>query len=258
MNKGWICLHRQLLDCDIWNGDEPFDMRSAWIDLLLLCNHRDKQIIFDMKPLIVKRGQFVTSVRKLADRWNWSPNKTLRYLRLLEQLNMINKKSDNKKTVLTIIKYEVYQDNENTDGYTDEYTDEHTDESQTTIKNNETNIYISEVINLYNTICVSFPKLRSISAARTKAIKARLNTYSVDDFRVLFEKAQASDFLKGKNNKDWSASFDWLIKDANMAKVLDGNYDNKEQKDKKPVGNKFNNFNQRKYNFEELEKEAFF
>ena len=35
------------------------------------------------------------------------------------------------------------------------------------------------------------------------------------------------DFLKGKNNSDWQANFDWLIKDANMAKVLDGNYDNR-------------------------------
>ena len=34
-------------------------------------------------------------------------------------------------------------------------------------------------------------------------------------------------FLKGKNNRDWQANFDWLIKDSNMAKTLDGNYDNK-------------------------------
>ena len=52
----------------------------------------------------------------------------------------------------------------------------------------------------------------------------------MDDFKTLFEKAQASDFLKGKNGNDWAATFDWLIKDANMAKVLDGNYDNKPKK----------------------------
>ena len=38
--------------------------------------------------------------------------------------------------------------------------------------------------------------------------------------------AEESDFLKGKNNRDWSADFDWLMKDANLAKVLDGNYRN--------------------------------
>lgn len=49
--------------------------------------------------------------------------------------------------------------------------------------------------------------------------------YSMDDFRMLFEKAEASSFLKGANNRNWSANFDWMIKDANMAKVIDGNYD---------------------------------
>jgi hypothetical protein len=84
-----------------------------------------------------------------------------------------------------------------------------------------------KIVNMYNDICISFPKITKLSDARKKSIKARLNTYNYDDFKQLFEKAQASDFLKGKNNRDWQANFDWLIKDTNMAKTLDGNYDNK-------------------------------
>lgn len=83
------------------------------------------------------------------------------------------------------------------------------------------------VVDLYHSICISFPSVRSLSEARKKAIKARLKTYSLDDFKEAFTKAEASDFLKGSNDRNWSASFDWLIKDSNMAKVLDGNYDNR-------------------------------
>lgn len=83
------------------------------------------------------------------------------------------------------------------------------------------------IVNTFNSVCVSFPSVKVISDARKKAIKARLKNYSVDDFRTLFEKAEASSFLKGKNISNWSATFDWLIKDSNMAKVLDGNYDDK-------------------------------
>lgn len=82
---------------------------------------------------------------------------------------------------------------------------------------------------MYNDTCVSFPQIKTLSDARKKAIKARLNTYTYEDFQTLFIKAEASDFLKGKNAHNWSATFDWLIKDANMAKVLDGNYDTKGQ-----------------------------
>lgn len=83
------------------------------------------------------------------------------------------------------------------------------------------------IVKTFNEICVSFPSVRAVSDARKKAIRARLKTYTVDDFRTLFEKAEASSFLKGKNSSNWSATFDWLIKDSNMAKVLDGNYDDK-------------------------------
>ena len=83
------------------------------------------------------------------------------------------------------------------------------------------------IADLYNDTCVSFPAVKALSDARKKAIKARLKTYSIEDFKLLFDKAEASDFLKGGNDRNWSAKFDWLIKDSNMAKVLDGNYDNK-------------------------------
>ena len=46
----------------------------------------------------------------------------------------------------------------------------------------------------------------------------------------MFQKAESSSFLKGKNNRDWVANFDWMIKDSNMAKILDGNYDYREKK----------------------------
>ena len=43
--------------------------------------------------------------------------------------------------------------------------------------------------------------------------------------------AEGSSFLKGKNDRNWSATFDWMVKDANMAKILDGNYADKQEKE---------------------------
>lgn len=88
------------------------------------------------------------------------------------------------------------------------------------------------IADMYNDTCVSFPRLTTLSDARKKAIKARLKTYSMADFQLMFEKAEASAFLKGSNNRNWSATFDWMIKDSNMAKILDGNYDNHEKSNK--------------------------
>lgn len=83
------------------------------------------------------------------------------------------------------------------------------------------------IADCYNETCVSLQKVKILSEPRKKAIKARLNTYSIDDIKTAFKKAEASDFLKGKNDRNWQANFDWIMKDGNLAKILEGNYDNK-------------------------------
>ena len=91
-------------------------------------------------------------------------------------------------------------------------------------------INYQEIVDMYHSICLSYPRIKSLSESRKKAIKARLKQYTIDDIREVFQKAEASDFMKGKNDTNWSANFDWMMKDANMAKILDGNYDNRGQK----------------------------
>ena len=94
------------------------------------------------------------------------------------------------------------------------------------LDNKKQSITCQPIVDLYHSICTSFPSVRSLSDARKKAIKARLKTYTLDDFRQVFENAEASSFLKGADG-GWKASFDWLIKEANMLKVLEGNYADK-------------------------------
>lgn len=126
-------------------------------------------------------------------------------------------------------------------------------------KENKENVTCKQVVDLFHSICTSYPSVKTLSEARKKDIKARLKAYSIDDFRTLFEKAEASAFLKGSNDWNWTANFDWLIKDANMAKVIDGNYDNKGRTEQVPsyMKNKgsFYDFEQRNYDYTALEKQ---
>lgn len=108
-----------------------------------------------------------------------------------------------------------------------------------------------QIADMYNDTCVSFPRLTKLSDSRKKAIKARLKQCSIEDFQKLFTMAEESSFLKGQNGRDWSANFDWLIKDANMAKVLDGNY-----ADKKSVQQEHEEGDRSHYkSYEEFERE---
>lgn len=85
-----------------------------------------------------------------------------------------------------------------------------------------------EVQTLYNTTCSSLERCTRLSDARRKAIKARFSSgYKLEDFKRAFEIVASNQFLLGNNKKNWRASFDWIIKDSSMAKILDGYYEDR-------------------------------
>ena len=139
MHDGWIRLYRKLQECWVWEDKEPFDKRSAWIDLLLTANHADAKLLFNGELITVQRGQILTSVRKLSVKWKWSVNKVYRFLKLLESDKMLQKESNKDRTLLTIVNYSVYQGGEytneytngNSGGYTDGSTNEYKSETPT-------------------------------------------------------------------------------------------------------------------------------
>ena len=121
------------------------------------------------------------------------------------------------------------------------------------VNNINMSITYQSVIDLYHQICKSYPHLRKPSTSRQNRINARLKNYCFDDFKLLFEKAEASEFLRGNNDRKWSATFDWLMNENNMLKVLEGNYDNKSSESKK-AANQFNNFSQRDQDLKSIEQ----
>ena len=46
-------------------------------------------------------------------------------------------------------------------------------------------------------------------------------------FEELFEKAEASDYLSGRNGKWTNCGFEWIISPQNIVKIAEGTYDNR-------------------------------
>ncbi len=87
-----------------------------------------------------------------------------------------------------------------------------------------------KIVNLYNDLCPKMNRCMKVSGTRERAVKARYSSgYALEDFEKLFRLAGESRFLNGGNERNWRADFDWLVRDANMAKVLEGKYANKEE-----------------------------
>ncbi len=109
-NKGWISLYRSIQDHWLYKEKRKFSKFEAWIDLLLEANHKDNRFPLGNEIVECKRGQLVTSIRQLCDRWRWSNTKVVNFLKLLQDDKMITYFSDTKKTVITIENYNDYQD----------------------------------------------------------------------------------------------------------------------------------------------------
>ncbi len=116
MNNGWIKLHRKIRENEIWEK-EPFNKRSAWIDLLLRATHKKEKFLIGNTIIKLKAGQIFTSEKKLAEDWKWSRWKVRCFLNLLKEIGQIETpEKTSRYTILTIANWELYQsDNSNKD-----------------------------------------------------------------------------------------------------------------------------------------------
>ena len=111
---GWIAIDRKLLDSAIWNTGEAFTKGQAWVDLLLSANYEDTEQFIGYEVIKIPRGTYMTTIRDLSKRWDWSTSKVLNFLHFLEKQKMLTLKANTKKTLISIVNYENYQSEKNT------------------------------------------------------------------------------------------------------------------------------------------------
>jgi len=115
MKQGYIKLYRKTCQSKMWLS-EPFTRAQAWIDLILITNHKDGYIRVRGNRVDVKRGQCGWSQARLAVRWQWSRGKVKRFLNELETEQQIVQHRNNITSCILITNYEMYQGDGTTDG----------------------------------------------------------------------------------------------------------------------------------------------
>ena len=96
---------------------------------------------------------------------------------------------------------------------------------------------INQIIEEWNKL--GLQQLRGINSNtnRYSMLKARIKEYSLDEVVQAIENINKSSFLKGQNKRNWTITFDWLIRPNNFIKVLEGNYTDKEGSNGNSKGN---------------------
>ena len=121
--EGWIKLHRQIIEHPDYFS-EPFTRVMAWIDLLVLANHKGMNMYVRGNKVEIKRGDTAIAQETLATRWKWSRTKVKRYLNELEKDRQIVQQKSNVINTISIVNYDAYQSDDTTESAADDTTED--------------------------------------------------------------------------------------------------------------------------------------
>ena len=107
-NKGWIKLHRKILDNPVICKDgETF---AVWIYLLLNATHKEMDVIFKGKRVTLKPGQLIIGRKKIASELKVNEYKVQRILKLLENEQQIAQQTSSRNRLVSILNWNKYQE----------------------------------------------------------------------------------------------------------------------------------------------------
>lgn len=107
-NKGWTKLYRAQFNHEI--SKKPWCDGYAWCYLYSQANHKPGFVCMRNEYIQVKRGQFVTSKKKLIELFGWTKCHLNNFLFTLNAALMITYRTTHRYTIITIVNYSVYQD----------------------------------------------------------------------------------------------------------------------------------------------------
>lgn len=104
--KGWLKLHRSIVDSIVFENAEVLRL---WIWLLCNAAYDEYDTIYNGKLVHISKGQIVTSRKKMAQQLGISESTAYRTAKSLENIGKVNIKTNNKFSIITIIKWDDFQ-----------------------------------------------------------------------------------------------------------------------------------------------------
>ncbi len=202
-DKGWVSLYRSIQDHWLWQ-EKPFSKGQAWMDLLLLANHKDNKFLLGNELIKVEKGSFITSQKKLMQRWGWGSEKTRTFLKLLDSDGMIRFEANKKRTTITIVHYDSYQNQNGSNPYNSRDSEECQNENRTSAERQQNDSRTSAETNNNdnndnNSSCSSRELQGVINCYcdRSLILESNINTVEIQTMINLLEEIPIDTIKKG-------------------------------------------------------------
>ena len=213
-----------------WEWYDDINVSRVFLHLLITVNWTDKR----WRGQVVKRGSITSSYEKLATETGLSVMQVRTAIKKLQSTGEITSKSSNKNTVFIVNNYDLYQvgNKQNNEPVTSK---EQTDNIQITTTKESKEVKKEKNNNIKRFTPPTYEQVSTYC-------KERKNTVDAERFLDFYE---SKGWMVGKNKmKDWKAAV--------------RNWERSSKQETKPAKqNQFHNFDERNYDFDELEKRLF-
>jgi hypothetical protein len=216
--SGWIKLHRKFLDWEWFNKSEAVHL---FLYMLIKANHKDAK----WQGNDVKRGQFISSLGNISNATGISIQQIRTILKKLEKTNEIELKSTSQFTIVTICKYDCYQDENETTNKPLTNNQQAINKQSTTNKNDkkEKKILFDEFWTLYSKSvdkqkCLD--KFEKLSDEEIKSIFETLPFYIIQTPDKTYRKNPLT-YLNGKCWNDIDLSKPQIINNTLPPQIID-------------------------------------
>ena len=247
--EGWVGQSERYLKWWTWLRRE-----ASW---------NEKIIWYNRQQVYLQPRQVLVTVNSLVKQWGVSKPTVIRFLQRLEADKLIERQKDNHKTIITItalgwadsevkpmvtseVKVDLEVDRQtypqaNLSPFIDKNINNKASvggartREEVVANNLELDFEkedFDEVVAFFNEQMKgkSIPQVAIITSERKQAFERLMaqTGVSTESVKQAIKNAAASDFLNGKGQKGWVASFDWMMVPQNFQKVLENNYRNKQ------------------------------
>ena len=110
MDKGWVKVHRKLLDNPVVCKDA--DHIAVWMFMLLSATHTPQQMLFGGEVITLQPGQFISGRNAISKAVKVEENKVNRIIKFFKKQQLIEQQASTKNSLFTILNWNEYQESE--------------------------------------------------------------------------------------------------------------------------------------------------
>ena len=237
MAKGWIQLHRKLIDSPVFKN---YKTLQVFMYCLLRATHEDYEAAVGEQFVKLKPGQLVTGSMAISAATNLSRQNTRTALKKLEKMQIITINPTTKYSVISITKWSEYQQTNQQLTNSQPTTNQQLTTNNNINNNNNSNnkdmfpkaagaalCPHDKIIDLYHEILPELPQVKKglwSGSKRETNLRARWRqseTHQRLEFWERFFKAiKRDDWYMGRTG-DWKADLGWFLQRTNFEKAIE-------------------------------------